>query len=225
MLDFQTWTTFLSAALALAFAPGPGMFYVLSRTISGGKSAGIASTFGAATGGVIHVFGAAIGVSAILATSAIAFTVVKYLGAIFLIYLGIKMCLSAFKDIELNEALGSPEQKVELKSAYYQGVISEVLNPKTAMFFFAFIPQFVNPASGDIFLQFTLLGIIVVMLNTIPDFIISFLSKPISQLWRTSKSFRKQQQIISGSCLTKHCTGRCECSVSCHYKFRMYVAI
>ncbi|AEF56312.1 LysE family translocator [Marinomonas posidonica] len=201
MLDFHTWVVFLSASLALAFAPGPGMLYVLSRTISGGRSVGVASTLGAASGGVVHVFAAALGMSAILATSAVAFTVVKYLGAIFLVYLGVKMILSAFKKVDLSTVKRETEKKGEIKSAFYQGVISEILNPKTAIFFLAFIPQFIHPEKGDLFLQFFVLGMVVVLFNSLPDFLISFFSKPVEHLWNTSATFRKVQQATSGLCL------------------------
>ena len=211
MLDTQTWIIFIYSALALAFAPGPGILYVLSRTISGGRSAGIASTVGSAGGGMLHVFAAAIGVSALLATSAIAFSIVKYLGAAFLIYLGITMIISARNakqsDMAETEAELKSEQKnqkkkkEEFRSLFYQGMISEVLNPKTAVFFLAFIPQFVTPETGDVFNQFLILGTIVVILNTLPDFLISFFSKPIERLWQTSLRFRKVQQATSGACL------------------------
>jgi threonine/homoserine/homoserine lactone efflux protein len=154
MLDFQGWLLFLSAALALAFTPGPGMLYVLSRTISGGRSAGVVSTLGAASGGMVHVFGAALGTSAILATSAVAFTIVKYLGAVFLVFLGVRMILSAVKEGGSAMSLRQSEKPVEIKSTFYQGVISEVLNPKTAIFFLAFIPQFIQPGEGQLFGQF-----------------------------------------------------------------------
>ena len=211
MLDTQTWIVFISSALALAFAPGPGILYVLSRTISGGRSAGIASTVGSAGGGMLHVFAAAIGVSALLATSAIAFSIVKYLGAAFLIYLGITMIISARNakqsDMAETEAELKSEQKnqqkkkEEFRSLFYQGMISEVLNPKTAVFFLAFIPQFVTPETGNVFNQFLILGTIVVILNTLPDFLISFFSKHIERLWQTSLRFRKVQQATSGACL------------------------
>lgn len=201
MLDFETWIIFMSASLALAFAPGPGMLYVLSRTISGGKTVGIASTLGAASGGLIHVFGAAIGISAVLATSAIAFTIVKYLGAVFLIYLGLKMIYSAFNKVDMKFPLCKGERKEEIKSAFYQGIISEILNPKTAIFFLAFIPQFIRPSDGYIYSQFIVLGMIVVVLNAIPDFFIAFFSKPIEKLWNSSSKFRVGQQVTSGICL------------------------
>lgn len=201
MLNAETWIIFLSASLALAFAPGPGMLYVLSRTISGGKSAGITSTLGAATGGLIHVFGAAIGVSAILATSALAFMIIKYLGALFLIYLGLKMLMSSFKETVYRPAIESEEKQQQMWTIFYQGIISEVLNPKTALFFLAFIPQFINPSNGQVMIQFIILGLIVVVLNSIPDFLIAFFSKPIEKIWKSSRRFRIGQQVVSGTCL------------------------
>ena len=200
MLDTQTWIIFVSSALALAFAPGPGMLYVLSRTISGGKSAGIASTIGSAGGGMIHVFAAALGVSALLATSAIAFSIVKYLGAAFLIFLGIKMIIAALTTKKQNITPEKIKKETEdnFNSLLYQGMISEMLNPKTAIFFLAFIPQFVQAEAGNVFGQFLLLGTIVVIFNTLPDFIISFFSKPIERLWQTNSTFRKSQQSLSG---------------------------
>jgi len=201
MLDFETWIIFLTASIALAFAPGPGMLYVLSRTISGGKTVGVASTLGAASGGLIHVIGAAFGVSALLATSALAFTIVKYLGAAFLIYLGIKMIFAAFGDNDLKPDRLSIAKREDIKSAYYQGIVSEVLNPKTAIFFLAFIPQFIRPSEGFVFAQFVLLGTIVVVLNTIPDFLISYFSRPVERLWKSSRKFRVGQQTTSDICL------------------------
>jgi threonine/homoserine/homoserine lactone efflux protein len=203
MLDAQTWIVFITSALALAFAPGPGILYVLSRTISGGRSAGISSTIGSASGGMVHVFAAALGVSTLLASSAIAFSIVKYLGAAFLVYLGVTMVISAIRTNKLETIPQEPQQKtnVTFSSLFYQGAISEILNPKTAIFFLAFIPQFVQIETGNIFSQFLLLGTIVVILNTLPDFLICFFSKPIEQLWKTSLRFRKTQETISGACL------------------------
>ncbi len=201
MLSVETWIIFLTAALALAFAPGPGMLYVLSRAISGGRPAGIASTLGAAVGGIIHVFGAALGISAILATSAVAFMIMKYLGAIFLIYLGVKMIYAAYVAGKQEHVVRVNENATCTKSAFYQGIVSEFLNPKTAIFFLAFIPQFVQPETGRVFGQFMILGIIVVLLNSIPDFLISFFSTPVERLWKSNTRFRLGQQYVSGTCL------------------------
>lgn len=205
MLDLSAWLLFLTAAFGLAFAPGPGMLYVLSRTMTGGKAAGLASTFGTSIGGLLHVFAAALGVSAILATSALAFSLVKWIGAAFLIYLGLKMLYAAFKgDLQSlpqdNKADATASQS-SFKSTFLQGIMAEALNPKTAIFFLAFIPQFVQPEAGSVFSQFVVLGVLVVTINTIPDFLIVGFSKPVERLWNSSYRFRVTQQSVSGSCL------------------------
>jgi len=200
MLDLNTWILFIAAALGLAFAPGPGMLYVLSQTMSGGKSAGLASTLGASAGGIFHVFAAAFGISAILASSALAFSLVKYLGAAFLIYLGLKMLYSAYKGNSIKVQV-SKERKVNFKSVFLQGILAEALNPKTAIFFLAFIPQFVSVNEGAIFGQFILLGMIVVVVNAIPDLMIVLFSKPVEKLWKNNARFRIIQEATSGIAL------------------------
>jgi len=188
------------ATLGLAFAPGPGMLYVLSQTMSGGKSAGLASTLGASLGGVFHVFAAAFGISAILASSALAFTLVKYLGAAFLIYLGLKMFYSAYKGNSIKVQV-SKERNINFKSVFLQGILAEALNPKTAIFFLAFIPQFVHVDQGAVFGQFVLLGMIVVVVNAIPDLMIVLFSKPVEKLWKNNARFRIIQEATSGIAL------------------------
>ncbi len=200
MLDLNSWLLFILATLGLAFAPGPGMLYVLSQTMSGGKSAGLASTLGASTGGIFHVFAAAFGISAILASSALAFSLVKYLGAAFLIYLGLKMLYSAYKGNSIKVQV-SKEPNVNFKSVFLQGILAEALNPKTAIFFLAFIPQFVSVNEGAIFGQFVLLGMIVVVVNAIPDLMIVLFSKPVEKLWKNNARFRIIQEATSGIAL------------------------
>ena len=205
-MDFSTWLIFLGASFSLALAPGPGMLYVLSRTMSGGKSIGLASTFGTAIGGFLHVIAAALGVSAILASSALAFTLIKWIGAAFLIFLGLKMLVSAFlakaqKQPILASSSVEKNSKQDVKSAFCQGILAEALNPKTAIFFLAFIPQFIDSGSGAVFLQFMFLGTLVVVINTLPDFLIVAFAKPVERLWNSSQSFRFYQQLLSGSTL------------------------
>ena len=200
MLDLNSWLLFMLATLGLAFAPGPGMLYVLSQTMSGGKSAGLASTLGASLGGIFHVFAAAFGISAILASSALAFSLVKYLGAAFLIYLGIKMLYSAYKGNSIKVQV-SKERNVNFKSVFLQGILAEALNPKTAIFFLAFIPQFVSVNQGGVFGQFVLLGMIVVVVNAIPDLMIVLFSKPVEKLWKNNARFRIIQEATSGVAL------------------------
>jgi len=157
---------FLLAAVIIAAIPGPGIFYVAARTLSGGRQAGIASTFGTALGGLVHVGAGGIGVSAIILASAQLFTLLKLAGALYLIWLGIRT---------IREAGNLPQEQtgpIGTKRAFREGVLVEALNPKTAAFFLAFIPQFLEPAAGYPALQFMTLGLISVTLNTFTDVIV-----------------------------------------------------
>lgn len=183
---------FITAAILLAITPGPGIFYVLTRSLKGGRAEGLASTFGTAVGGFVHVVAAAFGLSAILATSSIAFAVVKYIGAAYLIYLGIRT-LASNDEISLNANV--PPSITS--NALSQGIITEVFNPKTALFFLAFIPQFINP-QGIVILQFVMLGSISVALNTSVDIVIVLLAAPIGQWLRTSTQFRHRLRLFTG---------------------------
>src|SRR6185295_8518509 len=149
---------FLTAAVLLAIAPGPGMLYVLARSLAGGRREGILSALGTFAGGMVHVLAAAAGVSVILAKSALAFSAVKYLGAGYLCFLGIRMILDARRDSRHDTTDTLIEVTVRRRGPFWQGVTTEVLNPKTALFFLSFIPQFVNRESGHVFLQFFFLG-------------------------------------------------------------------
>lgn len=197
MLSSETWIVFLSASLALAFAPGPGMLYVLSRTIAGGRKAGILSTYGTAMGGTVHVIGAAVGISALLAASQVAFVALKLLGGMFLVYLGLKMILSKHY-IGVPVTQGGGANAPTNTTVLLQGMATEVFNPKTAFFFLAFIPQFVQPQNGNVFTQFMVLGLIVVVLNTVPDLFIAYFSKQFEALRQSSLRIRKAQQTIGG---------------------------
>jgi threonine/homoserine/homoserine lactone efflux protein len=158
---------FLLAAVVIAAIPGPGIFYVAARTLSGGRRAGIASTFGTALGGLVHVIAGGLGVSAIILASAQLFTVLKLAGALYLIWLGIRT---------IREAGHLPTEQmgaIGFRRAFREGIVVEALNPKTAAFFLAFIPQFLEPAAGHPALQFMTLGLISVTLNTFADVIVT----------------------------------------------------
>jgi threonine/homoserine/homoserine lactone efflux protein len=161
-----TFSLFLLAALIIAAIPGPGIFYVAARTLSGGRQAGIASTFGTALGGLVHVVAGGLGVSAIILASAQFFTALKFAGALYLVWLGIK----TFR--EAGDLTPESINPIEAKKAFRDGVLVEALNPKTAAFFLAFIPQFLEPAAGHVALQFMSLGLISVALNTFADVIV-----------------------------------------------------
>lgn len=191
MLDTHRFFLFLAAALLLAATPGPGIFYVLARTLAGGRREGFQSSFGTFFGGLFHVFAAALGVSAILAASAVAFHTVKYAGAAYLVFLGIKMIRSRNTDLPAETA--APKG-----SAFRQGILTEALNPKTALFFLSFIPQFIAPQRGHIFLQFAILGIISVALNTAADLLVVSLAAPLERRLKSSARFRRAQRTASG---------------------------
>ena len=159
------FTLFLLAALIVATVPGPGIFYVAARTLSGGKRAGFASTFGTALGGLVHVIAGGLGVSAIVLASAELFTALKFAGALYLVWLGLKTFREA-RDPLPQQAIVAGTQQV-----FQEGVLVEALNPKTAAFFLAFIPQFIDPA-GYVALQFIALGLISVALNTLADVVV-----------------------------------------------------
>jgi len=185
---------FLSAAVLLAIAPGPGMLYVLARTFAGGRREGLLSSLGTFFGGMVHVFAAAAGISIILAKSALAFAAVKYLGAAYLCFLGIRMILDARRDEHI-----SLTALPRAKNPFLQGILTEVLNPKTALFFLSFIPQFVNHSDGHVFAQFVLLGTISVTLNTAADIIVTLLAGPLGQRIRESARFRRRQRTVTGA--------------------------
>ena len=195
MFNLTRLVLFLTAAVLLAIAPGPGMLYVLARSLAGGKREGVLSAFGTFLGGMVHVFAAALGVSIILAKSAIAFAAVKYVGAAYLCFLGVRMSLDARKDT--GEV--APQDFAPKRNPLWQGVTTEVLNPKTALFFLSFIPQFVVRANGHVFLQFVTLGTISVVMNTTADLIVIALAGPLGEKIRSSATFRRRQRTATGA--------------------------
>ena len=157
---------FLLAASIIAIVPGPGIFYVAARTLSGGRKAGVASAFGTALGGLVQVIAGGLGVSVIILASAQLFTALKLVGALYLIWLGIRT---------ICEAGSAPPAEIGptgAKRVFREGVVVEAFNPKTAAFFLAFIPQFLEPALGYPALQFMMLGLISVALNTFADVVV-----------------------------------------------------
>jgi threonine/homoserine/homoserine lactone efflux protein len=165
--DVQTFLLFLAAALLVAITPGPGIFYIVARTLAGGRTEGLASSVGLGLGGLVHVFGGAVGVSALLMASAEAFTVLKIAGAFYLIWLGLKTWREA-RVVEPTEV-----QTTGVRRAFREGIVVEALNPKTAAFFLAFIPQFIDPSSNAA-AQFVVLGFVSVTLNTSADLVVTY---------------------------------------------------
>jgi len=159
---------FLVAAVILAVTPGPGIAYVVARTVAGGRTEGLASCLGTGVGGMLHVLAAALGLSLIVAQSAVAFSVVKYLGAAYLIYLGLRLLLRRDDAFKIDRVTSQGARR-----ALVEGVLVEALNVKTALFFLAFLPQFVTPGE-PLAPQLVLLGSICVMLNTLVDVVAVF---------------------------------------------------
>jgi len=191
MFDTHRFLLFFVAALLLAITPGPGIFYVLARSLAGGRREGILSSFGTFVGGLFHVLAAALGVSAILAASALAFHTVKYAGAAYLVWLGIRMIRT--RNAEMAVSASQPSQ-----GAFRQGILTEVLNPKTALFFLSFIPQFIAPERSHVFLQFVVLGALSVLLNTAADLLVVVLAAPLERKLKSSMRFRRGQRTASG---------------------------
>ena len=164
----MTFAAFLLAALLLAITPGPGIAYVVARTAAGGRSEGLASCLGTGLGGFVHVVAAALGLSLLIAQSALAFNLLKYLGAVYLVYLGVRMLLRKEQDLPCN-----PIESQGARRAFLEGILVEALNVKTALFFLAFLPQFVS-ASEPLMPQLILMGTICVALNTVADVLAVF---------------------------------------------------
>jgi threonine/homoserine/homoserine lactone efflux protein len=178
MLDPTQFALYCAAALVLAITPGPGIFYVAARTLAGGRPEGVASSLGTGLGGMVHVVAGSLGVSAIVLASAELFTALKLIGAAYLVWLGIRTFQSARRNATDFAAVEPP---VGVHRAFREGVFVEALNPKTAAFFLAFIPQFVNLSAGYVAMQFVVLGFVSVVLNTLADIVVAFAASRIRE--------------------------------------------
>jgi len=181
MFDATHFALYAGAALLLAITPGPGLFYVAARTLAGGRGEGMASSFGTGLGGLVHVAAGSVGVSAIVLASAGLFAALKLIGAAYLVWLGLRTFLSARRDSAVDLEGAARRPAVGHRRAFREGVLVEALNPKTAAFFLAFIPQFVNPAVGDVALQFLVLGSVSVLLNTLADVLVAVAASRVRQ--------------------------------------------
>jgi threonine/homoserine/homoserine lactone efflux protein len=197
MPDAAHLAAFAIAAVTIALIPGPGMLYVLARSLGGGRDEGLRSTAGTGIGGLVPVAAAAAGLSAIIATSATAFSVVKYLGAAYLIWLGGRALFSRDRHAPLP---GADEVARPASNALRQGVLTEALNPKTALFFLTFLPQFCQPENGPVAVQVLILGALSVTLNTLADVAVAFAAGGISGRLQRPATWRRQQ-VATGSIL------------------------
>jgi threonine/homoserine/homoserine lactone efflux protein len=194
MPEFSKLILFLIAAWVLLVVPGPAVLYIIARSIDQGRWAGIVSTLGIGVGTLFHVIAAALGVSAVLVSSALAFNIVRYLGAAYLIYLGIRKLLER----EELHRLELPERK-RLSRIFYQGVLVNLLNPKTALFFFAFLPQFVDVSSGIVAFQIMLLGTIFVVMGLFSDGLWALLAGTVGHWFRGNLHFMRGQRYFAAT--------------------------
>lgn len=193
VLSTTNLALFIPAALVLLLTPGPVVLYIVTRSIDQGRRAGLVSVLGSEIGNLCHVFAAALGLSAILLSSTLAFDVVKYLGAAYLIYLGIRKLRSS--DAIVDESV----KRAPLRRIFLQGIVVAVLNPKTALFFFAFLPQFVDRSKGAVSLQILFLGLIMVTMAIISDSIYALMAGTAGKWLRGNLRFLRFQRYLSGS--------------------------
>lgn len=194
MIELSQLYFFIGAALVLLLVPGPAVLYIVARSVHQGRLAGLVSVLGIETASLVHVAAASLGLSAILLSSALAFDVVKYLGAAYLIYLGIRTFFAPDNQHENQIA-----NQTTLWRIYSQGVVVNLLNPKTALFFFAFLPQFVDITKGNPTLQIISLGILFVSLATCTDGAYALLSSSVADRLKGNASFLKRQRFLTGA--------------------------
>ena len=184
---------FVVAALVLLLTPGPAVLYIVARSIDQGRRAGLVSMLGVHAGTLVHIAAAAAGLSALLAASATAFSAVKYLGAAYLVYLGVRRILASAPVV----GAGPPRER-RLRRAFIDGVVVNVLNPKTALFFLAFLPQFVDLSRGHVGVQILALGGIFVALGLITDGGFALTAGTAAQWLRGHPRFLASERWISG---------------------------
>jgi threonine/homoserine/homoserine lactone efflux protein len=193
MIDLSQLYFFVGASLALLLVPGPAVLYITARSANQGRLAGLVSVLAIETANFLQAVAATLGLSAILLSSALAFDVVKYLGAAYLIYLGIRKLLVR------EEAAADGEIKPEsLSRIYWQGLVINMLNPKTALFYFAFLPQFVDPARGNVTAQTLLLGTLFVGMAFITDSLYALAASSLADKLRGNQHYHKGQRYFAG---------------------------
>lgn len=194
MFEWTTLITYIAIVLGFVFIPGPATLLTVARATSSGTKVGIATGVGIAAGDIIHTFMAIVGISAIIAASANLFNIVKYFGAAYLLYLGIQAILSKTPaDPATASAL-----PITAQNAFRQAVLVEVLNPKTALFFLAFLPQFVRPENESVALQLMILGIIFVLLGLLSCVVFAVSAGSLGNYLRRNPSVLKWQSKVVG---------------------------
>jgi threonine/homoserine/homoserine lactone efflux protein len=196
MFDLSNLIIFITAGLALNFTPGPDMIYCATRSVGQGRAAGVVSALGVGTGALVHTAAAIVGLSALLIYSSTAFLVVKYAGAVYLAYLGVRMILS-------GRTKAGPERlpSASLWQVYRQGAVTNILNPKVALFFMSFLPQFVDPSRGSASLQILILALIVNFTGTTVNALVGLLFGSVGNWLDRKPAFWRWQRRVTGSIL------------------------
>lgn len=186
---------FVTAAMVLLLIPGPAVLYIVARSVDQGRAAGLASAAGIFAGTLVHVLGASVGLSALLLSSATAYSFVKYAGAAYLFYLGIKK----FRERPRTGNAIQHLKLIPMRQVFAQGIMVNVLNPKTAIFFFAFLPQFVSPARGHIALQFLTLGMLFAVMGWASDSTWALFTGSAARWLRGNKRFIDNERYAAGT--------------------------
>jgi len=195
VIETETLWLFSLAALALIVVPGPAVLYIVGQAIDGGRRAGLVSMLGIQTGGLVHVLAAAVGISALIASSAAAFTIVKLAGATYLVVIGV---LTLLRPEPVDPTTNAPAERTSSRR-YLQGVVVNVLNPKTALFFLAFLPQFVDADAGQVGLQVVVLGLVFFTLAVVSDGAWALAAGTAGEWLRHHRGFLKARRYVSGT--------------------------
>ena len=194
MVDSATLVTYVAIVLAFVFIPGPATLLTVTRAASSGTKVGLATGAGVAAGDVVHTFTAIVGISAIIAASAVLFSIIKYAGAAYLVYLGIRAILEKASEPFVSRAI-----PISAGQAFRQAILAELLNPKTALFFLAFLPQFVRPQNGSVVFQLTVLGVIFVLLGLVSTGIYAVSAGNLGNFLRRNPSVLEWQGKVVGT--------------------------
>ena len=192
--DAASLAVFVVAALALLLVPGPAVLYVVARSIHQGRRAGLASVLGIHVGTIVHIAAATAGLSALLVSSSVAFTVVKITGAVYLVGLGLWTLFSRRPEAEI--AVGGER---DVRRAFAQGIVVNVLNPKTALFFLAFLPQFVDRDASHPAVQVAVLGLLFALLGLVTDSLWAIAAGTAGGVLRRSRRFLRTQRYVAGT--------------------------
>ena len=193
MPDTASLIVFMTATLALNLTPGPDMLYIIARSVGQGLRAGVVSALGIGIGCLAHTFAAAFGLSALLMSSAVAYDLVRYAGAVYLVYLGARALFDKPRSQEPSEL--KPDS---LPSVFYQGVVTNVLNPKVALFFLAFLPQFARSGAGSISSQIIFLGILFILSGTLVNIVVALLGGRIGKAFNRRPALAQAQRRGAG---------------------------